>query len=78
MQYLKKLNVDDVSDDNVFGDVDLEEQPDFQGGGGAAARQPISLNTLVVWKGWSGDQREEYSPSNDDSSASNEDWNLLF
>jgi neural Wiskott-Aldrich syndrome protein len=55
--------VDDDSDDDVFGNVELEE-PDLQGGGGGT-RQPISLNRLVSGGVGVEMSEEEYSSSDD-------------
>ena len=56
--------VDDDSDDDVFGNVELEE-PDLQGGGGST-RQPISLNRLASGGVGIDMSEEEYSSSDSD------------
>ena len=56
------MEVADDSDDDVFGDVELE--PDLQGGGGGT-RQPISLNRLVSGGVGMEMSEEEYSSSDE-------------
>ena len=56
--------VDDDSDSEVFGNVELEE-PDLQGGGGGT-RQPISLNRLASGGAGMEMSEEEYSSSDSD------------
>jgi len=54
------MEVAEDSDDDVFGELEMEE-PDLQGNGGA--RQPISLNRLV--SGGAEMSEEEYSSSDE-------------